>query len=131
MEQDEVFRSAIEILERLQIPYLVVGSAASSIYGEPRLTNDVDIVIDPTRTQIDQLCSACADGSPAPRAAVAGVIISKLLYYQEGGSEKHLRDITGMLKVSANKIDHEYLAQWVKQLGLDAEWAAVSKRASS
>ena len=29
------------------------------------------------------------------------LIISKMLYYREGGSEKHLRDITGMLKVSA------------------------------
>jgi len=28
------------------------------------------------------------------------VILSKMQYYREGGSEKHLRDITGMLKVS-------------------------------
>ncbi len=31
------------ILERLKIPYLVTGSIASMAYGEPRLTNDIDI----------------------------------------------------------------------------------------
>jgi hypothetical protein len=34
------------ILERLGIPYLVGGSLASSIHGEPRSTNDVDFVAD-------------------------------------------------------------------------------------
>jgi hypothetical protein len=34
------------ILERLGIPYLVGGSFASSVYGEPRSTNDIDIVAD-------------------------------------------------------------------------------------
>jgi hypothetical protein len=33
-------------LERLGIPYLIGGSIASSLYGEPRSTNDVDFVID-------------------------------------------------------------------------------------
>lgn len=35
----------IEPLERSAIPYALVGSVASSIYGEPRATNDVDLVI--------------------------------------------------------------------------------------
>lgn len=34
------------ILTRLRVPYLLVGSVASSIYGEPRATEDVDIVLD-------------------------------------------------------------------------------------
>lgn len=32
-------------LERSGIPYAIVGSVAASVYGEPRATNDVDIVI--------------------------------------------------------------------------------------
>lgn len=35
----------LEPLERQGIPYALVGSVASSIYGEPRATNDVDLVI--------------------------------------------------------------------------------------
>jgi hypothetical protein len=34
------------ILERLGIPYLAAGSLASSVHGEPRSTNDVDLVVD-------------------------------------------------------------------------------------
>ncbi len=35
----------IDPLERAGIPYALVGSVASSIYGEPRATNDLDVVI--------------------------------------------------------------------------------------
>jgi hypothetical protein len=35
----------IDPLERAQLPYAVLGSVASSLYGEPRATNDVDVVI--------------------------------------------------------------------------------------
>jgi hypothetical protein len=34
------------MLERLGIPYLAAGSLASSVHGEPRSTNDVDLVVD-------------------------------------------------------------------------------------
>ncbi len=33
-----------EIFEKLDIPYLIGGSLASSIHGEARATRDVDIV---------------------------------------------------------------------------------------
>lgn len=33
---------------------MVAGSVGSSYYGQPRSTNDVDIVIDPTLAQLDQ-----------------------------------------------------------------------------
>ena len=35
-------------LEAAGIPYMVVGSLASSFHGEPRATADLDLVIDPT-----------------------------------------------------------------------------------
>lgn len=35
----------IDPLERSGIPYALVGSVASSVYGEPRATNDLDVVI--------------------------------------------------------------------------------------
>jgi hypothetical protein len=40
------FAYVIDVLERLDIPYMVVGGFAAIFYGEPRLTLDVDIVID-------------------------------------------------------------------------------------
>ena len=47
---------------------------------------------------------------------------------REGGSEKHLRDVVGVLKVQAGGIDRAYLADWVARLGLAAEWALVAGR---
>jgi hypothetical protein len=40
------FTYVIEVLERLDIPYMVAGGFAAIFYGEPRLTIDVDIVAD-------------------------------------------------------------------------------------
>jgi hypothetical protein len=35
----------IEPLERLGLPYCITGSVAASVYGEPRLTADIDVVL--------------------------------------------------------------------------------------
>lgn len=32
-------------LSRLGLPYMITGGAAAIVYGEPRLTNDLDIVL--------------------------------------------------------------------------------------
>ena len=42
----ELLQNIVEILERLQVPYLITGSVAAMAYGESRLTNDIDIVAD-------------------------------------------------------------------------------------
>lgn len=51
--------SATTVLERLKaaleaadVPYLVTGSFASSAHGIPRSTNDIDVLIAPTRAQL-------------------------------------------------------------------------------
>ena len=36
MEQIDILRHAVEVLERMNVPYLVVGSFASIAYGESR-----------------------------------------------------------------------------------------------
>ena len=61
-------------------------------------------------------------------AAPEDVILGKLWYYQEGGSEKHLRDIAGMLQVGDEEIDRNYIADWAEQLGLQEPWQAVLER---
>jgi hypothetical protein len=48
----KVTRKLVTVLDELGIPYLVGGSLASSLYGIPRATQDVDVVvegIDPER----------------------------------------------------------------------------------
>jgi hypothetical protein len=44
-----------EALEAAGVPYLVTGSFASSAHGVPRSTNDIDVVIAPTRAELAAL----------------------------------------------------------------------------
>jgi hypothetical protein len=45
--QGNLLSRIIHLLDETGIPYMVVGSLASSFHGEPRQTRDIDIVIDP------------------------------------------------------------------------------------
>lgn len=48
-------------LEIAGIPFMVVGSHASSLHGIYRATNDVDIVIDPTPAQLKQFIDSLGE----------------------------------------------------------------------
>ncbi len=173
----EVFIEVLKRVEQAQIPYMVVGSVASAIYGEPRLTHDLDLVIDiqpnratdlyklfansefycppidiircetkqrgqfnlihqPSGYKIDIVIRKATDhgveefnrrkkvelwqDAAAFVASPEDVIIKKLQFYKEGSSEKHLRDIAGMMRNI--KIDREYVDRWVSKLSLREEW---------
>jgi len=47
--------SVVKILEDLNIPYIVSGGMAVFVWGRPRFTADVDIVVELKKTQINEL----------------------------------------------------------------------------
>ena len=54
---DELFDFLVLIAERLErahIPYMLSGSVALSVYAQPRMTRDVDFVIEIEEAQVDQ-----------------------------------------------------------------------------
>lgn len=162
MEPSELLRYVVDVLERVQVRYLVTGSIATIHYGEPRFTNDIDIVVDLPTEVADRFCAAFPSGDfyvdeSTIRKAIAGrgqfniihpasglkidvmipardafnasrvarawrvhpeddyeasfaspedVVIKKLDYYCAGGSDKHLRDIASILKISGERLDH-------------------------
>lgn len=184
MELFDFLQKVVEVFENLEIPYVVTGSVASMAYGEPRLTNDIDIVADIVEEQIPKIVAAFpadefylnkqaireaighrnqfniihpgsglkvdiilkqdtpfdnsrfgrarrihpAESYQASFAAPEDVIIKKMEYYKEGGSDKHLRDITGILKISGEELDREYIAGWAQRLGLSEIWDTIVKR---
>lgn len=54
-------------------------------------------------------------------------IVKKLEYYQMGGSEKHLRDIAGILKINQNRLDLGYINKWASALGVAEIWDMARK----
>jgi len=184
MELHELLKYVINAFEKLRIRYFITGSIASMFYGEPRFTNDIDVVADIKKDHIhallklfpkdefylsdDAIRDAIIDQhqfniihpasglkidiiiakgddfdesrfkrikrvSPveethANLASPEDVIIMKMRYYKEGESEKHLRDITSLLKISGDKIDMAYIEYWAKNLDLLDIWNAILQR---
>ena len=70
------------------------------------------------------------------RAEIAGVatfvataedtIVAKLEWARAGESERQLRDVIGILEVSGERLDREYLARGIAELGLQALWDRAS-----
>ena len=186
LKPHELMQKVADFLERESVPYRIVGSMASMAYGEPRFTNDVDVLVDLPPEKVDALCREfpSPDFFVAPHAVRRAIssrhqfnilhipaglkvdmilsadtefdrlninsgqrlksegsydalfaspenlILKKLVYYQEGGSEKHLRDIGSMLAIQGEKIDHTYLDKWASELGVVEELQLVRRQAT-
>ncbi len=186
LQPSELMQIAADFFESEGIHYRVVGSMASMAYGEPRFTNDVDIVAELTMDKVPALCKAFAApdyyvSEQAVRDAVKrrfqfniihpasglkvdvivpaiteftqsektrikritsegeysvwfaspeDVLLNKLVYFKLGGgeSQKHLRDIGGMLKLLGDKLDSHYVTHWAKELNVLSEWELVLRR---
>jgi hypothetical protein len=168
----------LEPLERLALPYCITGSVAASVYGEPRLTADIDIVLllgvrdlaalraafpeteyyvppdetlrleiarsargmfnlihhasqfkadiylaarDPLHAwALEHRRRITLQGGGAWVAPPEYVIVRKLEYLREGGSDKHVRDIRYIL--AATTIDRAFVESEVSRLGLAGQW---------
>ena len=55
------------------------------------------------------------------------VIIRKLEYFREGGSEKHLRDIRSMLAISPDLIHRDELERLIAERGLEECWEKLQE----
>ncbi len=56
-EELEVLKIVTHRLSRTNIPYMVSGSMAANYYTVPRMTRDIDIVIELSRTDVDKFVS--------------------------------------------------------------------------
>jgi hypothetical protein len=54
----EVALAVARALESLGVPYFVGGSLASSLQGEPRSTNDIDLIVDLPESQVEAFAEA-------------------------------------------------------------------------
>ena len=181
MPAPDPFAPFLEPLERLALPYCITGSVAASVYGEPRLTADIDVVLLLSLQDVPALRSAFSDadyyvppeetmneavakgargmfnlihhksqfkadiyiaagdplhvwalehrrridlgGSGAWIAPPEYVVLRKLEFLREGGSDKHARDIRFML--AATPVDRAFIEQEVSRLGVREQWRSA------
>ena len=184
MEQSDLLRFVVSVLERLGLRYFVTGSTVTIFYGEPRFTNDIDVVVDLPVDAVAEFCRQFPDdefyvSAEAARDAVArhsmfniihphsglkvdviipvpsefnqsrfararrvragedwdasfsspeDAILKKMEFHRDGGSDKHLRDIAGVLRTSGNEVDTAYIDRWAITLGLTGVWRAILER---
>jgi hypothetical protein len=183
LDQIDLLRYLLRALDQLDLRYMLVGSIASAAYGEPRMTQDIDLVVDLREDDVDALChqfdpehfyisrdaalqavrrqhqfniihpesGGKIDILTVPRnawgkteflrrqevqvlpdllgycARPEDVILGKMQYYREGGSDKHLRDIAGILTVRGNLLDRQYIRDWSQRLGLLEIWQHIDQ----
>lgn len=58
MQDLNLFALYIDIIDRCNVPYFVTGSVASIVYGDPRMTHDIDLVINLTDSNVDLFLKA-------------------------------------------------------------------------
>jgi hypothetical protein len=96
----------------------------------------VDVIIpedsDFARSCFDRRTRILAsDGKEAWFAAPEDIILKKMVYFQEGKSDKHIRDIIGVLKVQGSKVDRAYIQSWAEKLQLVDTWQEILSRADN
>ena len=61
MSTEDLFKRIITAFERVGIPYMLTGSFASSYHGEPRATQDIDLIVSVTVQQVRELAGLLPD----------------------------------------------------------------------
>ena len=92
MSQPELLKAVVEVLDNAGIPYMVTGSVASSLQGEPRSTHDIDLVVALPPEQSDVLVRAF----PPPDYYLSSSAIQEAI---RRGTMFNLLDIRGGDKV--------------------------------
>jgi hypothetical protein len=186
MNQQQLLSYLVETLETLKIPYAIGGSHATMVFGRPRHTLDIDVLVDLSSSGLRSLRAAFPDsdfhtaeegakaavarggtfniihpttglkidffvpadeferteigravrrpkagGGEATFVAPEDIIIMKMRYFEMGESDKHLTDSAIVLQSLGDKVDREYIEQWVKYFGLEAIWELLLKRVES
>ncbi|MFM7886106.1 MAG: hypothetical protein ACKPCM_05325 [Pseudanabaena sp.] len=159
------------LLIPLQIDYYITGGASALLYGEPRTTRDIDLVLAISLSQLDSLVMELEkagfyiagldevrsgeskilqviqmesisradlmiagesafdliqferkqaievwDGQVLFYASAEDVVLNKLKWRLQSGSEKQWRDVLGILKVQGDLLDLGYLREWASVL---------------
>jgi hypothetical protein len=72
----DFLRRIAQVFSELQVPYFITGAMASGAYGEPRMTNNIDVVANLKLPELPLLFAAFPDPDYycSPEAATQAVL---------------------------------------------------------
>lgn len=81
------------------------------------------------RSQLDRARRlAAVEGLEARFSPPEELIVKKLQYHDEGGSDKHLRDIAAILDVSGETIELDRVRRLAAEIGVEQTWSELLAR---
>lgn len=87
-ENLSILQEVIAVLSRLDIPYALGGSWASSFYGKPRLTHDADVTVEPFAGKEPSFCSSFGEeyyvSLPAVQDAIRHRSCFNIIHFDSG-----------------------------------------------
>lgn len=66
MSQQDLLKRVVAALKRIGIDYMITGSVASSLQGEPRATHDLDVVVEIDESSVRALLAARIQAEAEP-----------------------------------------------------------------
>ncbi len=171
---EQLLYKIVKILNAFKIPYVITGGFAVAVWGRPRFTADIDIIVELVSKNIEPLTKALLKidkdvyvSEEAMRDALLSngefnfihpqtglkvdfwtreskadiygevkferrivkkidnqkiffvspedLILSKLSWYKEGESSKHLEDVKSILNNKKLKLDFKYINNWAEK----------------
>lgn len=113
----ERLRIAFEMYEstRRMLTYMLKGDHPD--WSEERI-----------RREVSRSSLMTQEGFESSFSSAEDVILMKMEFFRQGGSDKHLRDITGILKLRGDRLDTDYIENWADQMGLETIWRTLRSR---
>lgn len=79
-EELEVLKTVTQRLTRAEIPYMVTGSMAGNFYAVPRMTRDIDLVVELSGQDVDQVVALFQDDFYVDREMVQRAIRERTIF---------------------------------------------------
>ena len=80
MIQDPAVLKILDIFDRMKIEYMISGSVASMFYGRPRMTHDIDLVVNISLDSALSLCRELIDECYISEEGIKEALANKTMF---------------------------------------------------
>ena len=128
----DILKSVAAHLEAAGISYMVAGSMATNFYATPRMTCDIDMVVELEEADVKRVATLFQDEYYIDQEMVRQAVINRSMFNMIHNTMVVKVDcvvrVRNLLR-SAENLDHAYLNGWADRLGLAELYREVQHHA--